>query len=504
MRFVKRKIVPFRKQKAVHIRHVNALAEAVPDILKETALWLLSAVAAVSIGIYIYQICTTDLHITAYVNGTRIGIVSSVEDMEEAAQRLRARFAPDDAYGLTYRTAYTFIGKAEQDVSVMDADDCYIALYNYTGQNCTEAYALSLNGSCIACLENYADVCYVKERLKIGLSQQLQSIDESIAGVTLLESYTCERVLCDRSRIESADTVYNRLLSSYQPDANTQTDTSSTPPRQEQQADTEGTHRISSYTDENTYYLGLKNDVNLLAGVSSVTEGTGSAGQMLSSLIGTYKTYKNITETKILPYETQIIESDEYYVGTVITEVAGETGVSESVYLVEYLAGEETARSLISETVVSAPVACVQIVGTKEYPKPIPTGTFAWPLYHPIITSSFGWRPDPFTGESRFHLGLDLYEPAGSPIYASDGGVVAEATYSDAYGIYVLIDHGNGMRTRYAHMSKRLVEAGDRVYQGQEIGKVGMTGRATGYHCHFELIINGSVVQPLDYLPELK
>lgn len=474
------------------------------QIAAEIFLWLLSIAAAAALGIYIHTVCSGEIYMTAYVNGTRLGVVQSVEDVNDAVRRMRTRFSPEDVYDVTYRTTYTFSAKKESDNPVLDADDCYISLYNYIGQNCTEAYALSLNGSRVACLESYADVCYVEERLKIGISQQLRSMDESITDVTLLENYSSERILCSRSRIETADAVYSRLLASYKIAAPTGNETVDSQPSSDQsKPDTSGngSRRISSYSDENTYYLGLKNDVTLLTGVSSLSDGTGSAGQMLAGLSGTYKTFKNITETKIIPYQTETIESEEYYVGTVIVETAGETGVSESVYRVEYLNGEETARSLVSETIVSTPVTCIQIVGTKEYPKPVATGTFVWPLVNPGVSSSFGWRQDPFTGEARFHLGLDLYSPLGSPIYASDGGLVVEATYNDSYGIYVLIDHGNGIMTRYAHMNQRLVEAGDRVYQGQEIGKVGMTGRATGYHCHFEIIINGNVVQPLDYLP---
>lgn len=473
-------------------------------IAAELFLWLLSVTAAAMLGIYIHTVCSGEIYLTAYVNGARLGVVRSVDDVNDAVRRLRTRFSPEDVYDVAYSTAYTFSAKKPENVSVLDADDCYISLYNYTGQNCTEAYALSLNGSRVACLGSYADVCYVEERLKVGISQQLQSMDESITDVKLLENYSSERILCNRSRIETADAVYSRLLASYMisvPDENRTTDSTSPSGQHKTETAENGSRRIASYTDENTYYLGLKNDVTLLTGVPSATESTGSVGQMLSGLNGTYKTFKNITETKIIPYQTETIESEDYYIGTVITETAGETGVSESVYQVEYLNGEETARSLVSETIVSAPVTCVQIVGIKEYPKPVATGTFAWPLVNPGVTSSFGWRQDPFTGESRFHLGLDLYAPYGSPIYASDGGLVIEATYNDSYGIYVLIDHGNGVMTRYAHMSQRLVEAGERVYQGQEIGKVGMTGRATGYHCHFEIIINGNVVQPLDYLP---
>ena len=88
----------------------------------------------------------------------------------------------------------------------------------------------------------------------------------------------------------------------------------------------------------------------------------------------------------------------------------------------------------------------------------------------------------------------------GKPIIASDGGTVIEAQYHGSWGYYVLIDHGNGFKTRYAHCSKLEVEAGDKVAQGQYIAKVGNTGYSFGSHLHFEVIKNGVLVNPLDYV----
>ena len=130
------------------------------------------------------------------------------------------------------------------------------------------------------------------------------------------------------------------------------------------------------------------------------------------------------------------------------------------------------------------------------------TGSFIWPVpCSTRVTSRFGYRTDPFTGEQRYHSGIDIdgYGNEGGSIVAADGGTVVTATYSDGYGNYIIIDHGNGYQTLYAHMSGMAVGQGSAVAQGQTIGYLGATGRATGTHCHFEVFINGSRADPAGF-----
>lgn len=132
------------------------------------------------------------------------------------------------------------------------------------------------------------------------------------------------------------------------------------------------------------------------------------------------------------------------------------------------------------------------------------SGSFTWPVPScTIITSRYGTRFHPILQKERFHAGVDIGASAGSTIVASDGGTVAEATYSDSYGNYVMINHGNGYTTVYAHMSSIAVSAGQSVSQGDTIGYVGSTGWSTGPHCHFEIRLNGSTTDPTGYFSGL-
>jgi murein DD-endopeptidase MepM/ murein hydrolase activator NlpD len=122
-----------------------------------------------------------------------------------------------------------------------------------------------------------------------------------------------------------------------------------------------------------------------------------------------------------------------------------------------------------------------------------------WPA-HGWLTDVFGRRSDPFTGEPSFHNGLDISTNKGQPVYATAYGTVRSAGRSGAYGNMVVLDHGFGLQTRYAHLQRFNVKPSDRVRRGDVIGYVGATGRATGAHVHYEIIAHGRMLNPLKFL----
>ena len=122
------------------------------------------------------------------------------------------------------------------------------------------------------------------------------------------------------------------------------------------------------------------------------------------------------------------------------------------------------------------------------------------PVIGGILGSSFGWRIDPVNGQSALHTGLDFPAGNGTPILAAAGGVVVAQEYHPAYGNMVEIDHGNDLVTRYAHASKVLIKKGDLIKRGQKIAEVGSTGRSTGSHLHFEVLVQGVFQDPQKFL----
>jgi len=125
---------------------------------------------------------------------------------------------------------------------------------------------------------------------------------------------------------------------------------------------------------------------------------------------------------------------------------------------------------------------------------------FAAPLLHYAVSSPFGIRRDPFDGERAFHPGVDLEAEIGDAVFSTAPGVVDFAGFDGAYGRMIEIDHGNGIRTRYAHLSRILVRVGDRIDEHQRIGSVGSSGRSTGPHLHYEVRIDGRPLNPAKFL----
>lgn len=116
------------------------------------------------------------------------------------------------------------------------------------------------------------------------------------------------------------------------------------------------------------------------------------------------------------------------------------------------------------------------------------------------IVSKFGYRKDPFTHQTRMHNGIDVDAPFGANVKASASGIVTKCGYNGGFGKLVVISHGNGIETYYAHNSKLIVSVGQHVKKGDIVAKAGSTGRSTGTHLHFEIRINGKPVNPLTFL----
>jgi murein DD-endopeptidase MepM/ murein hydrolase activator NlpD len=118
------------------------------------------------------------------------------------------------------------------------------------------------------------------------------------------------------------------------------------------------------------------------------------------------------------------------------------------------------------------------------------------------LTSGFGIRTDPFRGRAAMHPGIDLAGPLGTPVYATADGVVDRSEWNNGgYGNLIEIDHGQGIQTRYGHLSQRIAQSGQRVRRGDLIGLMGSTGRSTGSHLHYEVRVAGQAINPIPFVP---
>lgn len=195
-------------------------------------------------------------------------------------------------------------------------------------------------------------------------------------------------------------------------------------------------------------------------------------------------------------YEADIIyvDNDEWYTTETKTLQEPSAGHRKVVAIVSFENDKKISEEIIKEEVTYEAVAKIVERGTKippSYIKPISGGR---------LTSTFGRRKAPTKGASSNHQAVDWATPKGTAVVASSGGVVAKAGWGGGYGYVVYINHPDGRQTRYAHLSKVLVSAGQTVSQGQKIALSGNTGVSTGPHLHFEMWIGGSRVNPLKYL----
>lgn len=209
------------------------------------------------------------------------------------------------------------------------------------------------------------------------------------------------------------------------------------------------------------------------------------------------QTTENVTYEEEIACPVEEVPDNSMYQGESRVLDAGVPGTASVEASVTYVNGKEIGRDILSTETITEPTVRVVAVGTKERPSWYPNGYFIWPVQG-RINSSFGWRS--IFGSYSYHGGIDIKASYGQSIKAADGGTVIFAGYKGSYGNLVIIDHGNGKVTYYGHNSSLCVSAGDKVYQGQTIAKAGSTGRSTGVHCHFEVRINGTQVNPLSYL----
>lgn len=155
-----------------------------------------------------------------------------------------------------------------------------------------------------------------------------------------------------------------------------------------------------------------------------------------------------------------------------------------------------TAMKNVSLNGVSGRLGPGSFAGMIDDPNAIPS---IWPV-HGKVTAGFGQRMDPFSGEEAFHPGVDIADAFGTDVVATGDGLVIEAEPDAGYGRSILIDHGDGITTRYAHLNRIFVVVGEQVKQGEIIGAVGMSGRTTGPHLHYEVRIHGTPVNPGRFL----
>ncbi|WP_067840445.1 LysM peptidoglycan-binding domain-containing M23 family metallopeptidase [Amphibacillus sediminis] len=204
--------------------------------------------------------------------------------------------------------------------------------------------------------------------------------------------------------------------------------------------------------------------------------------------------YQEEQVEEVIKYEKIVEQSDDLYLGESKQKQQGVDGKKAVRYAFTVINGQETNRDILEEDVIKEAVDQIVIEGTKEIPSR-GTGDFNWPAVGGYISSGYGQR------WGSMHKGIDIARPSNRDILATDNGTVEKVSYeSNGYGHYIVINHNNGYKTLYAHLESVAVSTGETVPQGTKIGVMGSTGRSTGVHLHFEVLKNGSNLNPTDVL----
>ncbi|MCU9613463.1 M23 family metallopeptidase [Caldibacillus lycopersici] len=202
---------------------------------------------------------------------------------------------------------------------------------------------------------------------------------------------------------------------------------------------------------------------------------------------------KEVFKEEKIDYTTKVVEDSSMFKGDSKVVQEGSEGQKAVTYIISQVNGQEVSKEVKEEKVLKDPVEKIVHKGTKVVPSR-GTGSFIWPTNGGYISSTMGYR------WGNFHKGIDIARPSNYTIKAADNGKVVSAGWDGDYGNKIVIDHGNGMRTVYAHLSSINVSVGQTVAQGSKIGVMGSTGDSTGTHLHFEVYVNGSLKNPLNYL----
>ena len=408
----------------------------------------------------------------AYVDGQEVGVVSSEEELSSIVGNVETRVASvlgqEYSYDAEITLAPTYLDAGTQ-TNARAVED---ALFEDTGAM-MDAYAISVDGQ------------------ELGYAQTSQELEEMLEQVA--EPYLTEQTV-EHKFTQDVEIFPVELPSNTEFAPDTLQATLSGNKEEAEYVTVERGDTFNSIAED----VGLTGEEleQLNPDVSRLTVGdellVKQAVPLLSVETVVTETYEESIQSPV-----EYVDNPNLYEGTTRLKSAGQDGVEQVEARVTLVNGVETQREEVSRTVVQQATTTYMYQGTKEKPSTASTGTFAWPL-RGTITSRFGYRS--IFGGTSYHSGLDIAAPYGTQISAADGGTVTFVGWRGSYGQTVIITHDNGMVTYYAHCSSLLVNTGDRVYQGQAIARVGMTGTATGYHCHFEVRVNGHSVDPEAYL----
>jgi murein DD-endopeptidase MepM/ murein hydrolase activator NlpD len=437
-------------------------------------------IAGIGIGVYIN---TTVSAAVMFINGQRIGIVSSIDQGEQLIQTILKE--KGQAIGKSASThdkiEYKLIRLQKAAITCVSKDNICSNLTTYV-----DGVELHISGEKVATLLNQEDI----ENTLTALQNYYVKPSDSnrVSSVSFVEEVTTKQIETQPEEIQTEATVFEKLK--------------------------KGKPANKEYVikDTDTWWLIARNNDMLIKEILAANPGnsedtTLQAGQKINVIsFAPYLTVISkgvLTQSETIPYEVQTIIDDSLASNEQVVKQQGIDGSKQITAEYTQKNGTIIEKQIIDEQITKQPVNKIVSKGpiiqpyTIAYASSRGSGSVSglrWPFS--------GYVSSPYGNRSRdFHKGIDIAGRSGTPFVAAASGTVVEAGWSGGYGNMILIDHGNGIKTRYGHASKILVSTGQHVTKGQAIALLGSTGNSTGPHLHFEVIVNGNAINPKNYLP---
>jgi len=429
-----------------------------------------TALAFLAAGIIFFALATQRIGLEVILDGKSIGYVANQDVMEdsvhlaadEASRLLGYSYAPSS--NIQYQFSIVHRNKIFDRRKTVDG---ILAQIPEIGR----FYTLRIDGETIGANEDKALLEALLDRVLAS-----HSVDGTVDNLRFVNQVSLDYGLAARSTLRTEDELSSRL------DSVAAHEVRHTVAPGDTAASIAAAFALSVETLRE-----LNWDVN----IDELSKGQSLLVQKRRPILSVaYDVSKHHTEK--LPCETRYIEDNSLWLGETAVRAEGASGRERVYTLQSFVDGYAQPVQVVRREALDEPVGRVILVGTKLR---VATGTFIRPT-NGRFTSGFGYR----AVFGRFHEGADFANAVGTPIAASDGGVVTFSGVKSGYGTVVYIDHGNGFSTRYAHCSKSLVHVGQEVGQGEIIAKVGNTGRSTGPHLHFEVYVNNVPKNPMLYL----
>ncbi|MGB9840517.1 peptidoglycan DD-metalloendopeptidase family protein [Thermovenabulum sp.] len=426
-------------------------------------IFLLVAIASLRSGAYIIT-----------CNGQELGGVKDKAILEKAKQKLTEKYRETYGSDIIVEGEFTFLPLRKENVQFLNEEELALLIEKSASLK-TKAIAININGKDVAFAKNLETAQQILEDVK---KYYVDMVPGELVKVESPDAIKLEEKAVELEKI-LGDTELKQLLIN-------------------------GTPEFKEYKvaqGDTLWAIAKKNGVSLeklveanphLKSADRLSPGDKIYLEERKPLLN-FTVVKKVTYQKTIPYNTVVEKDSSMWKWDQKVKTEGREGLKELASQVVYKNGIKVDEQVLGEKIIREPVTKVVVRGTKSEVAFRGSGRFLWPITG-SITSPYGKRG------RDYHEGIDIGASLGSPVAASNSGVVVFAGRNGAYGNLIIIDHGGGIQTYYAHLSKILVSEGQRVEKGSVIGRVGSTGRSTGPHLHFEVRINGTPKNPITYL----